>query len=151
DAGAVDQRQLIADCERVLVAVRGRDKPEPLAPQIATASFSPRLNEDISPLDEELALPGGGLPTELTRVPTLPPEEQAQPRALPVTEEPELAPIVPRGEEPRRFFPDTTSVEPAPSETPSTDPLRHIHRLVSSDQQERDDAEAALRAMGFGE
>lgn len=153
DAAVVDQQRLIADCERVLVAVRGREEPTLAATEVATASFTPRAAARLSPLDDELTLPGGGLPTEMTRVPALPPEAAGQPRALPHADEPELAPAIPAGEEPRRFFPETTSTTPshAPQAKPGDTTVSQIYRLVSADSDEREAAETALRAIGFGE
>jgi hypothetical protein len=146
DAGAINQPKLINDCERVLIAVRGRESPTVLATHLKTAGIWPRSAE-LSPYDEALELPGGGLPIEMSNVPALPREEEAQPRALPSTEEVELTPVVPRGEEPRRFVPQTSSSDAReqPDET-----LNNIHRLVSADSEVREAAEQKLIQTGFG-
>jgi hypothetical protein len=156
DARAVDQAQLVADCEQVLLAAElPRERESPRMVQQAGAAFVPRWpsaeNNDppLSPLDQALAIPGGDLPVEMTSVPTLPPAERAQPQVLPPGEDPQLAPIVEHGEEPRRFFPDASA--PRASNDAPSPTLTSIYQLVSSVAEERDAAEAALRSQGFGE
>lgn len=148
DATVVDQQQLIGDCERVLLAVRGSESPTVVPLQVATNSVSPRNPSDLSPLDEGLSLPGGGLPVEMQRAPPLPIEERAQPRVLPI-EEPNLSPVIPPGEEPRPFVPLVTPRAERDRQASTT--LDRIYQLVSHDADVRDDAEGALRQQGFGE
>lgn len=157
DARTIDQGELIANCERVLLAAAPARQREPLSSaQAASATFVPRWpsadNTDppLSPLDQALALPGGDLPLELTGVPSLPPQQRSQPEVLPPGEDPQLTPIVPPSEEPRRFFPAARQSAPGVGLRPSPT-LTSIYQLVSSVEEERDAAEAALRAQGFGE
>lgn len=148
DANVVDQQQLIGDCERVLIAVRGSEPPTVVPMQVATNSVSPRNPSDLSPLDEGLSLPGGGLPVEMQPAPPLPVQERAQPRVLPI-EEPNLSPVLPPGEEPRPFVPETTPR--AQRDRQATTTLDRIYQLVSHDTDVRDGAEGALRQEGFSE
>ncbi len=151
DATAIDQQQLIGDCERVLVAVRGGEAPTVVPTQLANISFSPRNpSGELSPLDDQLSIPGGGLPIEMERAPTLPPEERSQPRVLPL-DEPNLAPVLPAGEEPRTFIPETRPLRPGLIDQDATNTITRIYKLVSNDADERDQAEASLRQTGFGE
>lgn len=151
DAQAIDQQQLIGDCERVLIAVRGKEEPTLVPTQIASASFSPRsTSSELSPIDDELSIPGGGLPMEMQRVPSLPPEERAQPRVLPI-EEPNLSPVLPPGDEPRTFVPEPQPIRPGLIDQDAANTLTHIYKLVSNDAEERDAAESSLRQTGFGE
>ena len=151
DASAIDQQQLIGDCERVLIAVRGSETPTVVPTQLASVSFSPRsVNGDLSPLDDGLSIPGGGLPVEMQRAPTLPPEERSQPRVLPI-EQPDLSPVLPPGEEPRTFVPETRPLNPDVIDHDVKNTITSIYKLVSNDADERDQAEALLRQTGFGE
>jgi hypothetical protein len=147
DAAAINQPKLISNCERVLVAVRAREQPTILATHLETAGISPRGVSELSPYDEALDLPGGGLPIEMSNVPALPREEQAQPRALPSTEEVELSPVIPPGEEPRRFVPQASTKNDG---HPADETLDNIHRLVSADSEVREAAEQKLIKTGFG-
>jgi hypothetical protein len=147
DVAVVDQQQLIADCQRVLISVRGSETPTLVSMNVA--SVSPRsAGEDVSPLDEQMWLPGGGLPVEMTRAPTLPAEEQNQPHALPPNDNQELRPILGPIEEPRRFLPDAAPSDPRRT---GDHALEQVYRLVSADSSERDAAEATLRKSGFSD
>lgn len=151
DASAIDQQQLIGDCERVLVAVRGGEAPTVLPAQLAMSGTSPRNpSGELSPLDDHLMIPGGGLPIEMERAPSLPPEERSQPRAFP-QDDPKLVPVLPRGEEPRTFIPEVQPLRPGTVDRGASTTLTSIYKLVSNDADERDQAEASLRESGFGE
>ncbi|HTN76065.1 MAG TPA: hypothetical protein VL096_12490, partial [Pirellulaceae bacterium] len=93
DTRAVDQQQLITDCERVLVSVRGGRYGEAGQVRLAGAAFVPRAIDSqttggLSPLDDSLVIPGGDLPHDAVGVPRLPPTERGQPRMLPAGNEP---------------------------------------------------------------
>jgi hypothetical protein len=148
DAASIDQQQLIAHCERVLVSVRQGEQPTLVPTHIASAISPRNFGQDVSPLDEDLSLPGGGLPVEMTRAPSLPPEERSQPRTLPVEAEVDLQPVTPVLEQPRRFAPDTRQSAGQP---PRSETLERIYQLVSSDEDIRNDAEDGLRQAGFDE
>lgn len=160
DARAIDQSQLITDCEHVLLSVR-RPLPSELTPaQLAGAAVVPTpgrrsASGPLTPLDNVLDIPGGNLPLEATGVPALPPEERQAPRILPTDQSPRLSPVVNPDDEPRHLQPAVSAVREMTQEdilvARRSDTIQLVHQLVAIEPHLRDAAEEVLRDRGFGE
>ncbi len=163
DTRVVDQAQLISHCEDILLSVRREPVAAEDSEQLAGAAFVPGVSDlrrdpplpnDLSPLDEALAIPGGDLPINSLPVPALPAEHTNVPRALPVSEEPRLIPTGEPPQEPRRFFPDAARSEAVELDTAAlrrAETMMLVQQLASPVSHERDAAEEVLRERGFSE